>query len=89
MNTLKSARFVRSAVGFDLNLDEIKKAKTLSKTREFENADFILSDAETSCPFIEDAFDNILLIDVLEHLENRTELLKSLSRLLPCLLQKQ
>jgi SAM-dependent methyltransferase len=82
MNTLKSARFVRSVVGFDLNLNEIKKAKILSKIRDFENTDFILSDAETSSPFIEDAFDNILLIDVLEHLENRTELLKSLSRLL-------
>lgn len=82
INTLKSARFVRSVVGFDLDLNEIKKAKAFSKTRDFKNTDFIVSDAETSPPFIEDTFDNILLIDVLEHLENRTELLKSLSRLL-------
>ena len=82
MNTLKSARFVGFAVGFDLDLGEVQKAKTLSKLERLENADFVLSDAEVACPFAEEAFDKILLIDVLEHLNNRVGLLRSLSRLL-------
>ncbi len=82
MNTLKSARFVEFAVGFDLDLGELRKAKSLSKIKGSKNLDFVLSDAETYCPFVEGVFDEILLIDVLEHLNNRIELLRSLSKLL-------
>lgn len=82
MNILKSVRSVRFAVGFDLNLDEVKKAKTLSKIKGLDKVDFILSDAETCCPFVEKTFDKILLIDVLEHLNNRAGLLRTLSRVL-------
>jgi SAM-dependent methyltransferase len=82
MNTLKSAKYVKTIVGFDLNLDEVKKAKTLSKIERLKNVEFILSDAETFCPFVENTFNKILLIDVLEHLNNRNRLLRSLSRLL-------
>ncbi len=82
MNTLKSARSVAFAVGFDIDLDEIRKGKTISKMQRTENVDFVLSDAETCCPFVEDAFDKILLIDVLEHLNNRAGVLTYLSRLL-------
>jgi len=82
MNTLKSARLVEFVVGFDLDLSELRKAKSLSKIKRLDNVDFVLSDAEAYCPFVEGAFDEILLIDVLEHLNNRIELLRSVSKLL-------
>ena len=82
MNTLKSARSAGFAVGFDLNSVEVQRANFLSKSEGIRNVDFVISDAETSCPFVEESFNRILLIDVLEHLENRAELLRSLSLLL-------
>jgi len=82
MNLLKAAQFVKFAVGFDLDLDQLQKGRSLIRLKELGNVEFVFADAEMPPPFTDRVFDKILLVDVLEHLNNRTHLLRALSMLL-------
>ncbi len=80
--TLKAASCCRSIVGIDRNPIQLAIALREKKVLKLRNADFIIRDIETKLPFVTHSVDVIILLDVLEHINNRKALLRECHRLL-------
>ena len=69
--------------GLDINEDGIETAKQQTKDRDLSNnARFHLTDGSKSIPFESDSFDSIICIDAINHLPNRSAVLKEWNRIL-------
>ena len=80
--SLNCARIVKSVVGFDNNKKNIEIASKIAKERNFSNVKFSVCSAENKFPFLDNEFDKVMVFDVLEHLNNRSQALKEARRVL-------
>jgi SAM-dependent methyltransferase len=69
-------------IGFDYNLRNLRTAMNLQKERGVTNASFFSASAEAQLPFPDDCFDKVLILDVIEHLYERTQILGEIKRVL-------
>ena len=74
---LNKLPYVKSYLGIDLNADLIEHNKKI-----YPDFEFICLDIEKETPIISSSFDNILLIAVVEHLLNPSDVFKRLKNLL-------
>lgn len=65
----------------DVSLDSLEKARENVKSKGIENVRFLQADI-FSLPFEEDSFDHVFVCFVLEHLQNPSEALKNLRKVL-------
>lgn len=69
-------------VGIDYNLGHLQIGRALSAEGSRTTASFLLGNVERPLPFRAGQFDLVLLLDVIEHLHRRVELLREIHRLL-------
>jgi 2-polyprenyl-3-methyl-5-hydroxy-6-metoxy-1,4-benzoquinol methylase len=84
-HSFAAARFAASVVGVDLDATELARATSRASVEKVENVNFTRADLSEPAQLMEIAdapFDAILLLDVLEHLCERTSLLRHLRDLL-------
>ena len=67
-------------VALDYSLDNLQTAQALYKNNK--NIQFMRGDLENSLPFPENAFDLVLMLDVIEHIYKRIPLLQEIRRVL-------
>lgn len=84
-NTRKISAFVKTIVGVDYDEKSLNIAK---KTTRFKNVTFKRLNLEEKLPFNDDTFEKVILLDVLEHLRNRKQIIDEIKRVLKrnCLL---
>ena len=85
VHALAVAPAVGAVVGVDVDAAELERARSLALRDGARNVDFVagdLTDPETLGPERLGSFDAVLLLDVLEHLEERRPLLERLGALL-------
>lgn len=78
-NTLKASKFVKRAVGVDYDKFSLDIAR---KTANGKNIDFKKLNLEAKLSFGNCTFDKVMLLDVLEHLSNRKQILDEIKRIL-------
>jgi SAM-dependent methyltransferase len=76
------AQRVISAVGIDYNWQILRAARQLQRDDDISNVLFLVASAETTLPFRNASFDKVLVLDVIEHLNHRVELLREVKRIL-------
>lgn len=69
-------------VGIDYDLRHLQTGRALSAERGVTTISFSLSNAEQALPFKAGQFHLVLLLDVIEHLHKRVELLREIHRVL-------
>ena len=79
---MKISPFVQKVSAFDANKNAIARAKSEMRRRNFKNIFFFNHDAEKKLPLASRSFDVVLLLDVIEHIQNRTELLREVRKIL-------
>lgn len=79
---LPAAKFVKQVIGLDNNIKSLKLAKAEVKRLHITNVKFVKFNLEQKLLFNNQQFDCILLLDVLEHLNHRLQLLKQIYRVL-------
>ena len=82
MPAIKVTAQASRVVGFDHNLRNLHKARHLQEQRGAANVSFLAADAEGVLPFADACFDRALLLDVIEHLHRRVDLLREVQRVL-------
>ncbi|MFA6136374.1 MAG: class I SAM-dependent methyltransferase [Candidatus Paceibacterota bacterium] len=78
----KLSPLVKKIIAFDYEGKAINQAKEWQEKYSFGNIDFSCLSAENSLPFLDNQFDKILFLDVLEHLNNRAQIMKECFRVL-------
>jgi ubiquinone/menaquinone biosynthesis C-methylase UbiE len=68
-------------ISIDVSPDSLEKARENVKRKGIENVRFLQADI-FSLPFKEESFDHVFVCFVLEHLQNPSEALKSLKKIL-------
>ncbi len=69
-------------VGIDVSESVINQAKVLAQVRNEENVEFKVQDANGKFGFSEEEFDIIICLELLEHVQNPTDVLKEMKRIL-------
>lgn len=69
-------------VGMDYDLRHLQTGRALSAERGAQTISFLLGSAEQALPFEAGCFDVAMLLDVIEHLHKRVELLGEIHRVL-------
>jgi len=82
VQALQVASQASAVVAIDRDLALLTIARALRSVRPAETVSFALADAEHSLPFADGEFDSVLLLDVIEHVERRLELLHEIHRVL-------
>lgn len=80
--TLKIAPFVRKIIAVERAAESLTVARNLAEKNRIKNVFFQTGDLEKSLPMTDCSFDGVLLLDVLEHLENRDQILDEIKRVL-------
>lgn len=78
-HTHKASAFVNNIIGVDYDQVSLDIA---NKTARFKNATFKESNLEEKLPFNNSTFDKVMLLDVLEHLRNRKQIIEEIKRVL-------
>jgi 2-polyprenyl-3-methyl-5-hydroxy-6-metoxy-1,4-benzoquinol methylase len=71
-----------SVLGVDCDRAQLRTAALLASQRQSGQARFVRGSAEDALPIASGAFDLALLLDVIEHLHRRAELLREIRRVL-------
>ncbi len=81
-NAIKAAKLCKrlTAVEIDHRLQEI--AQISAKAKRIKNLKFAKGNLEKTLAFKDDSFDKTIFLDVLEHLNNRDQILKEIKRVL-------
>lgn len=69
-------------VGVDYNWGHLQTGRALSRAQGKANLSFLFGSVEQSLPFPDQCFDRVLLLDVIEHLYRRVEVLREIRRVL-------
>jgi len=69
-------------IGMDYDLQSLRSAQALHSERTAVGLSFVQASAEEALPFADGRFDLVLLLDVLEHLHRRVDLLREVHRVL-------
>lgn len=81
-NTIKSSRFVKKAIGIELDEKALDLARLSLKRGKIKNVSFKSANLENKLDFGNNSFSKILFLDVLEHLNNRHRILREIHRIL-------
>ena len=81
-HTLKAARRVSKVVGVDINAKLITQARDQAKSTNQQNTQFIKHNLEKKLLLKANSFDKVFFFAVLEHLQNRNQVLKEIKRVL-------
>lgn len=81
-NSIKAAKIAKRVIGMDLDNKSLELAKETSKNLKIKNIFFQKVNLEEKLQFKNDMFDKILLLDVLEHLYKRDQILVEVHRIL-------
>jgi 2-polyprenyl-3-methyl-5-hydroxy-6-metoxy-1,4-benzoquinol methylase len=71
-----------SVVGIDYNWLHLKTGRILGAEQKRNNLVFLYGSVEQRFPFRDQCFDRVLLLDVIEHLYGRVEVLREINRVL-------
>lgn len=82
IHTLRVAGRAGTTAGLDYNWHHLQMAKMLSNGLGTTAVTFLLGHVEQGLPFAGGAFQRVLLLDVIEHLHRRVELLREIYRVL-------
>lgn len=81
-HTLQAAAHVKRVVGIDHDVRQLAVAASTVKSRGHENVSLFAWDLTRPFPFPDSAFDAVLFLDVIEHLEPRQAVLAEIRRVL-------
>lgn len=81
-NALKVAKVANKVVGTDIDDNLLRIAEKSAKYPKIKNVKFEKSDLERKLRFKTGSFDKVIFLDVLEHLNNRDQILKEIKRIL-------
>jgi len=82
-NTLKAAKVSERIIGIDNNQKQIRMGINEQRRFKIKNLKFIIADLEKiNLRYKNETFDIVLMLDVLEHLNNRKVILKKTHRIL-------
>ena len=81
-NSVKAARFAKKVTGVDINDKSLEIAKKSALHLKIKNILFQKLNLEKELHFKNEMFDKILLLDVLEHLYKREQILAEIHRIL-------
>lgn len=81
-HAFEAARHGSFVIGFDYRISSLQIARHLKTKNNVSNIAFISANAEMEFPFLPQSFDKILILDVIEHLYHREELLQEVTRIL-------
>ena len=81
-SAIKAAKIVKKVVAVDFNHSLLKLAGQWAKDKETRNVVFEMANLEKKLRFQKDSFDKVIFLDVLEHLNNRGQILSEIKRIL-------
>ena len=82
MHGIRAAGQGAIVIAIDYNLQHLQVGRALSAERGVKTISFLLGNVERALPFQAGQFDLALLLDVIEHLHKRVELLHEIRRVL-------
>lgn len=80
--TLKISPFVQKITAIERDAKNLTVARNLAEKKQITNVVFQTGDLEKPLSLADRSFDGILLLDVLEHLQNRDQVLREIKRAL-------
>ena len=81
-NSLKTAKIVNKVIGVEADENLIKISQRSAKQKKLRNVRFVKGDLEKTLPFKNSSFSKVLILDVLEHLHKRVQILSEIRRVL-------
>ena len=81
-HTLKAAARAKRVVGMDYDVGQLRVAADTARSRGLDNVQVFAWDLTRALPFPEGAFDAVLFLDVIEHLDERQPVLREIRRVL-------
>lgn len=81
-NTIKASKYVKYAIGVEIDENALDLARFGLKQGKIKNISFKTADLEKELKFKDKTFTKVLLLDVLEHLNNRELILREINRIL-------
>lgn len=81
-HTLKLAGKCRKIIGVDHDKKQLAIAWASARDKKISNAQFVIQDLEKKLNFDPNSFDKVIFLDVLEHIVNRSRILKEIRRVL-------
>lgn len=81
-HTLKLAGKCRKIIGVDHDKKQLAIAWASVRDKKVNNAQFGIQDLEKKLNFDPNSFDKVIFLDVLEHIVNRSQILKEIRRVL-------
>jgi SAM-dependent methyltransferase len=81
-HTIKAAAHAKRVVGMDYDVEQLRVAADTARSRGLDNVQVFAWDLARPFPFPEDAFDAVLFLDVIEHLDARPPVLREIRRAL-------
>ncbi|MFC1711791.1 class I SAM-dependent methyltransferase [Patescibacteria group bacterium] len=81
-HSLKVAKKCNKVIGLDYNKKQLEIAKNTAKDQKIKNIQFKNFNAEKKITFKSNFFNKVLCLDVLEHINNRKQLLLEIRRVL-------
>lgn len=81
-NSVKSAKSARKVIGVENDQKSLELANKYVRAKKISNVQFINKDLEKKLNFNHNSFDKILMLAILEHLRNRSQILEEVTRIL-------
>src|SRR3990167_2193690 len=81
-NVIKSAKLVQKIIAVDIDKNLIELAKKSANSLGIKNVAFEMANLEEKLKYKNNSFDKVIFLDVLEHLNNRDQILTEIKRVL-------
>lgn len=81
-NTLKAAKIAKRVIGVEIDQRLLKQANFFKGQKKIKNVQFKKDNLEKKLKFGTNTFDKVMLLDVLEHLHARDQILAEIRRIL-------
>ena len=81
-NAIKSAKFAKKIIGLEFNESLLKIARDSVKAKRLKNVEFKKANLEDKIKLNDASVNKVIILDVLEHLVNREQVLIEIKRLL-------